>query len=108
MQAVAGGWNAWNGRVRLPSEGWLNKFSVVIPEGRIDFGNGIFGSAASALAAAQVYEFELAEQAIASLKGQQGMIVQEYLLKYLLTDEKKHNELLDALDGIKRGVYRSV
>jgi bacterioferritin (cytochrome b1) len=51
---------------------------------------------------------ELAEQAIAALKGQQGMVVQEYLLNYLLTDERKHNELLSALDSIKRGMYRSV
>lgn len=51
---------------------------------------------------------EYAEQAIDSLKGQQGMIVQEYLLNYLLTDEKKHNYLLSRLDEIKRGIYRSV
>ena len=51
---------------------------------------------------------ELAEQAIASLKGLQGMVVQEYLLNYLLQDEKKHNDLLSRLDEIKRGVYRSV
>ena len=51
---------------------------------------------------------EYAEQAIASLKDQQGMIVQEYLLNYLLTDEKKHNDLLSRLDEIKKGIYRSV
>ena len=51
---------------------------------------------------------EYAEKAIASLKGQQGMIVQEYLLKYLLTDEMKHNELLNRLEEIKKGIYRSV
>ena len=51
---------------------------------------------------------ELAEQAIASLKGLQGMVVQDYLLKYLLQDENKHNDLLSRLDDIKRGVYRSV
>jgi len=51
---------------------------------------------------------ELGEQAIAALKGQQGMIVQEYLINYLLTDERKHNELLSRMDDIKRGVYRSV
>jgi hypothetical protein len=51
---------------------------------------------------------ELGEQAIAALKGQQGMIVQGYLINYLLTDERKHNELLSRLDDIKRGVYRSV
>ena len=51
---------------------------------------------------------ELAEQAVAALKGQQGMIVQEYLIDYLLADEKKHNELLSHLDNIKKGIYRSV
>jgi len=51
---------------------------------------------------------EIAEQAIASLKGQQGMVVQEFLLSYLLQDERKHNDLLSHLDSIKRGVYRSV
>lgn len=51
---------------------------------------------------------EIAEQAIASLKGQQGMIVQQYLLNYLLEDEKKHNDLLKNLEDIKKGIYRSV
>ena len=51
---------------------------------------------------------ELAEQALAALKGQQGMIVQEYLINYLLTDERKHNEILSRLDDIKKGIYRSV
>jgi hypothetical protein len=51
---------------------------------------------------------EIAEQAIASLKGQQGMIVQQYLLNYLLEDEKKHNDLLKNIEDIKKGIYRSV
>lgn len=51
---------------------------------------------------------EIAEQTIASLKGQQGMIVQQYLLNYLLEDEKKHNDLLKNLEDIKKGIYRSV
>ena len=51
---------------------------------------------------------ELAEQSIASLKGLQGMVVQEYLLNYLLQDEQKHNDLLSRLNDIKKGVYRSV
>ena len=51
---------------------------------------------------------EIAEEAIASLKGLQGMVVQEYLLKYLLQDEQKHNDLLSRLNDIKKGVYRSV
>jgi hypothetical protein len=51
---------------------------------------------------------KIARQSIKSLKGQQGMVVQEYLLNYLLEDEKKHNDLLSRLDAIKRGIYRSV
>jgi hypothetical protein len=51
---------------------------------------------------------EIAEQTIASLKGQQGMIVQQYLLNYLLEDERKHNDLLKNLEDIKKGIYRSV
>jgi hypothetical protein len=51
---------------------------------------------------------ELAQQAIATLKGQQGMVVQQYLINYLLEDEEKHNDLLNRLDDIKRGIYRSV
>ena len=51
---------------------------------------------------------EIAEQTIASLKGQQGMIIQEYLLNYLLEDERKHNDLLSHLNDIKKGIYRSV
>jgi len=51
---------------------------------------------------------EIAEQTIASLKGQQGMIVQQYLLNYLLEDERKHNDLLKNLEDVKKGIYRSV
>lgn len=51
---------------------------------------------------------EIVEQTIASLKGQQGMIVQQYLLNYLLEDERKHNDLLKNLEDIKKGIYRSV
>ena len=51
---------------------------------------------------------KIARKSIKPLKGQQGMVVQEYLLNYLLEDEKKHNDLLSRLDAIKRGVYRSV
>jgi bacterioferritin (cytochrome b1) len=38
-----------------------------------------------------------------SLKGKR-MVVQEYLLKYLLEDETKHANLLKRLEGIKRGM----
>lgn len=33
------------------------------------------------------------------------MVVQEYLLRYLLADERKHEQLLDELDAIKRGMH---
>jgi len=38
-----------------------------------------------------------------SLKGKR-MVVQEYLLNYLLEDETKHANLLRRLEGIKRGM----
>ena len=38
-----------------------------------------------------------------SLKGKR-MVVQDYLLKYLLEDETKHANLLQRLGGIKRGM----
>ena len=31
--------------------------------------------------------------------------VQEYLLRYLLADERKHDQLLSELDAIKRGMH---
>jgi hypothetical protein len=47
---------------------------------------------------------ELAEKSLAALKGKR-MIVQEYLLHYLLKDEQKHNEILDELAPIKNKMY---
>jgi hypothetical protein len=47
---------------------------------------------------------ELANQALNALKGKK-MVVQEYLLDYLLTDEEKHNKILDTLGTIKKGMY---
>jgi len=47
---------------------------------------------------------ELAEEALKNLKGKK-MVVQEYLLHYLLEDEKKHNLVLDQLGIIKKGMY---
>ncbi len=47
---------------------------------------------------------ELAEEALASLKGKK-MVVQEYLIQYLLEDETKHNKILDDLATIKKGMY---
>jgi hypothetical protein len=47
---------------------------------------------------------EMASQALDGLKGKK-MVVQEYLLNYLMEDEAKHNKLLDSLEMIKKGMY---
>jgi len=47
---------------------------------------------------------EFANEALAALKGKK-MVVQEYLLDYLLIDEKKHNKVLESLATIKKGMY---
>jgi hypothetical protein len=47
---------------------------------------------------------EYAEAALGHLKSTK-MIVQQYLLEYMLTDEEKHNKLLDNLEAIKKGMY---
>ena len=44
---------------------------------------------------------EMAEK----LSGQTKLLVQKYFLDYLLEDEKKHDKLLDQLNGIKKGMY---
>ena len=41
---------------------------------------------------------DMAEEALAALKGKK-MVVQEYLLRYLLDDENKHNHMLDSLEA---------
>jgi len=33
------------------------------------------------------------------------MVVQEYLIDYLLADEEKHNQVLENLSTIKKGMY---
>ena len=43
------------------------------------------------------------EKLLPVLKGKR-MVVQEYLLNYLLEDETKHVNLLKRLEGIKRGM----
>lgn len=45
-----------------------------------------------------------AEQSLASLKGK-SMVIQTYLLNYLLEDERKHNVLLASLEKIKIKIY---
>jgi len=47
---------------------------------------------------------ELADQALAAIKGKK-MMVQEYLLQYLLEDENKHNTILERLQGVKDKMY---
>ena len=47
---------------------------------------------------------DMAEEALAALKGK-TMVVQEYLLRYLLEDENKHNHILESLSVIKKGLY---
>jgi len=47
---------------------------------------------------------EHVEEALQALKGKK-MIVQEYLLSYLLDDERKHDKLLDSFNKIKSGLY---
>ena len=46
----------------------------------------------------------MAQEALEALKGKK-MVVQEYLLNYLMEDETKHNKLLDSLEMIKKGMY---
>jgi len=47
---------------------------------------------------------ELATQALEAMKGKK-MLVQEYLIDYLLRDEEKHNAILDNLEKVKAGMY---
>ena len=48
---------------------------------------------------------ELAQGALESIEGSKGMLVQSYLLEYLMDDEKKHNQLLERLRSIQKGMY---
>jgi bacterioferritin (cytochrome b1) len=48
---------------------------------------------------------ELAEKSLAAIKGSKGMLVQAYLLEYLMEDEKKHNVMLEKLVSIQKGMY---
>ena len=47
---------------------------------------------------------EIAQASLEDLEGT-GNVVQQYLLNYLLEDEKKHNKLLDDLELIKKKMY---
>lgn len=47
---------------------------------------------------------EYVSEALEAIKGRQ-MMMQEYLLNYLKVDEQKHDDLLEALEAVKRGAY---
>ena len=47
---------------------------------------------------------ELGLASLESLKGKK-MVIQEYLLQYLLEDEKKHEAILERLGKIKDAMY---
>ena len=47
---------------------------------------------------------KLAHEAAEALKGKK-MLVQEYLIHYLLEDEEKHNSMLEKLEKVKAGMY---
>ncbi len=47
---------------------------------------------------------DMAHEALAAMEGKK-MVVQEYLLHYLLEDENKHNHILEQLETIKKGMY---
>ncbi|MFC2088011.1 hypothetical protein ACFLSX_00285 [Calditrichota bacterium] len=46
----------------------------------------------------------LAKESLQALRGKK-MVVQEYLLDYLRLDEEKHNQVLEILGTIKKGMY---
>lgn len=48
---------------------------------------------------------KLAEESLKATEGNKGLLVQRYLLEYLLKDEEKHNEILANLEAIKKGMY---
>lgn len=48
---------------------------------------------------------ELAQSTLEEIGKAKGMLVQAYLLEYLLKDEEKHEEVLSNLEKIKGGMY---
>jgi len=48
---------------------------------------------------------KLAEESLEATKDSKAMLVQSYLLEYLLEDEKKHKLLLERLADIQKGMY---
>jgi ferritin-like protein len=47
----------------------------------------------------------LAKESLEATEGKKGLTVQRYLLEYLLTDEEKHNTVLERLESIKKDMY---
>jgi hypothetical protein len=48
---------------------------------------------------------ELARSSLQAIEGKKGMLLQAYLLEYLLKDEEKHDVILAKLDEVKKGMY---
>jgi predicted transcriptional regulator len=48
---------------------------------------------------------ELAKSSLQAIEGKKGLVVQAYLLEYLLRDEEKHDAILEKLNDIKKGMY---
>ena len=47
----------------------------------------------------------LAKNSLNAIEGKKGMLVQAYLLEYLMKDEQKHDAILENLEAIKKGMY---
>lgn len=47
---------------------------------------------------------DLAQEALDSIKGGH-LAAQDYLLRYLMKDEEKHNYMLEALEKVKKDIY---
>jgi len=48
---------------------------------------------------------KLAQESLDAIKDSKGMLVQAYLLEYLMEDERKHNVLLERMADIQKGMY---
>lgn len=47
----------------------------------------------------------LAKDSLDATEGKKGLIVQRYLIEYLLKDEQKHDEILANLEAVKKDMY---
>lgn len=47
----------------------------------------------------------LAKESLAAINGKKGLVIQQYLIEYLLKDEEKHDEILANLEAIKKNMY---